>query len=120
MGNIPVIDLEEALNRAMGDGNFLKMMLEELRSTIPDFMARIEKADLAGDMESLGKTAHQFKGAAANLGAKTIAAAALELEQSSKGADAEGCRAALELLNQAIAEFRRHLDRIDWTATTAD
>lgn len=111
----PIIDIPEALNRAMGDVDFLKEMLEELHCSIPDFTSRIQTALQSDDAETLGSDAHQFKGAAANLGAKAIANAALQLEQIGKSGSLEGAQEAFERLEQAIEAFVRYLKQIDWT-----
>jgi len=115
----PIIDIDEALNRAMGDVDFLKMMLEELHRTIPDFTSRIQQAMQTKDSETLGSDAHQFKGAAANLGAKAIAQAALQLEQIGKSGTLEGVQEAFDYLEQTIESFDRHFKGIDWTTVTA-
>ena len=113
-----IIDISEALNRAMGDVDFLKMMLEELHRTIPDYTSRIQQALQSKDVASLGSDAHQFKGAAANLGAKAIAHAALQLELISKSGSMEGAHEAFHRLEQTIESFDRHFKQIDWTAIT--
>jgi two-component system, sensor histidine kinase and response regulator len=114
MENIPVIDLAEALNRSMGDASFLRMMLDELCNIVPEFMTRIQNAYQTQNMEELSKDAHQFKGAAANLGAKAIAAAALKLEQIGKSGNPEGGDEALTELKQAIEDFNQKVTQIDW------
>ncbi|MEJ2158797.1 MAG: Hpt domain-containing protein [Desulfobacteraceae bacterium] len=114
----PIVDIPEALNRAMGDVDFLKEMLEELYQSIPDFTSRIQRALLSGDAETLGKAAHQLKGAAANLGAKSIAHAALQLEQIGKSGSLEGAQQAFDGLEQTLESFVRHLKQIDWTTIT--
>jgi HPt (histidine-containing phosphotransfer) domain-containing protein len=116
MEDRPAIDLPEALNRAMGDAEFLRMLLDELHNTIPDFRSRLIEAHQAGDLPAMGKTAHQLKGAAANLGAGAIAAAALKLEQIGKSGDPAGCGQAFEDLDQAVANFEQCLSGIDWTS----
>jgi len=115
----PIIDLSEALNRAMGDVDFLKMMLEELHRTIPDFTSRIQQAMQSEDGETLGSDAHQFKGAAANLGAKAIAHAALQLEQIGRSGSLEGAQEAFIHLKQSVESFNQHFEQIDWTTVTA-
>ena len=120
MENTLVIDLGEALKRAMGDVDFLKMMLNEFHNTIPDFIHRLENAYRVCDMPSIGKDAHQLKGAAANLGVKTLAGAALKLEQIGKSADPDGCGQALEELKQAADIFNRHFARIYWAEVRSD
>jgi HPt (histidine-containing phosphotransfer) domain-containing protein len=114
MDNEPVLDLDEALGRTMGDLDFLKMMLEELQKTIPEFMARLVKDQQNCDMGALDRDAHQFKGAAANLGAKAIAAAAYKLERIGKSGNPQECERAIEELSQAVEVFKCHLNQIDW------
>lgn len=113
-----VIDLADALNRAMGDVDFLKMMLEEFQNMIPEFIDKISHAVQYADMDNLDKDAHQFKGAAANLGAKDIAACALELEQIGKQGAAEKSQAAYEKLAEAVKTFEHHYNQIDWSTVT--
>ena len=114
--SLPVIDLPEALNRALGDAEFLRMMMEELFNSIPDFVARIEKSVGNGDMENLDRDAHQFKGAAANLGAKAIAVAAYELEKIGKSGNVDGSVPAFEKLITQIDLFNEAYSKIDWSA----
>ena len=116
---IPIIDMPEALNRAMGDVAFLKMMLEELHRTLPEYTVRIRQAMQSNDPETLGSDAHQFKGAAANLGAKAIAQAAFRLEQIGKSGSMEGVEEAFDCLEQTIASFDRCLKNIDWATVAA-
>lgn len=117
--DIPIIDIPDALNRSMGDVDFLKMMLEELHRTVPDYAARIRDALHAKDMKTLGSDAHQFKGAAANLGAKAMAQAALQLEQMGKSGTAENAVEALDKLEKAISAFNRYYEKIDWESLSS-
>lgn len=114
----PIIDIPEALNRAMGDVDFLKMMMEEFQRMIPDFVDRIGVAVQNADMDNLGQDAHQFKGTAANLGAKAIAACALELEQIGRQGNAEDSQVAYDRLTQAVDTFKQHYAQIDWSAVS--
>ena len=117
--NLPVIDISEALNRAMGDVDFLQMMLDEFQHTIPDFLSRIKQALQFDDMDSLAKDAHQFKGTAANLGAKIIAAVALKLEHIGKTGNSENGESAYAELQEAVATFNHHLAQIEWSTINA-
>lgn len=116
--DLPTIDISEALKRTMGDVEFLQMMLDEFQRMIPDFMSRIEQAIQINDMNSLAKDAHQFKGTAANLGAKIIAAIALQLEQIGKTGDAEKGESAYAELQEAVKTFNRHLAQIEWSTVS--
>lgn len=113
--DLPVIDIGEALNRTMGDVDFLQMMLVEFQHTIPAFMTRIKQALQFNNMDSLAKDAHQFKGTAANLGAKIIAAAALELEQIGKTGSSGNVESAYAELEAAVTTFNHHLAQIEWS-----
>ena len=114
--NLPVLDIADALNRSLGDAEFLKMMMDEFEKTIPEFMTRLKNALDQNDMQSLGRDAHQFKGAAANLGAKAIAAIALELEKIGKSSDGNGAEEALSGLKVEVDKFNQKLSEIDWSA----
>ena len=120
MEDTPVLNLSEALKRAMGDAEFLKMMLEEFHALIPDFVTRIENAWLERDLAAMGKDAHQLKGAAANLSAKTVAAAALKLEQIGKSGNPDGCEQALEELRKAVEHLDLQITKIDWTGVASE
>lgn len=111
---IPIIDIPEALNRSMGDVDFLKMMLEELHRIVPDYATRIRNALQARDMKTLSSDAHQFKGAAANLGAKAMAQVALQLEQIGKSGSIENADEAISELEKAISAFNQYYEQIDW------
>jgi HPt (histidine-containing phosphotransfer) domain-containing protein len=117
--DLPVIDISEALNRAMGDVDFLQMMLAEFQRTIPDFLSRINRALQFNDMDSLAKDAHQFKGTAANLGAKIIAAVALKLEQIGKTGNSENGESTYAELQEAVTAFNHQLARIEWPTINA-
>jgi PAS domain S-box-containing protein len=76
-----VFDLRAALERVQGDRELLeelgKLFAEECSKNVNEIRAALRNGD-AGLVERL---AHTIKGAAANLGANALAAAALRLEQ---------------------------------------
>lgn len=111
----PILDLDDALNRALGDAAFLKMMFEEFQQMIPDIMATMVKAIQKGDLDSLGKSAHQIKGAAANLGATAVSAAALTLERIGKSGNPGSAQAAFEQLDSAQTALFHHIHQLDWS-----
>lgn len=114
-----IIDINDALARALGDAAFLKMMFEELSQTIPGIMSAIETDIQSGDMDQLGKDAHQLKGAASNLSVTTVAALALNLEKIGKNGDPTHAQETFGELKEAIAAFLEQLDAIDWNAVSA-
>lgn len=114
MENNQVFGFHEALRRAMGDANFLKMMLDEFQALIPGILASLEKACEDRDLETVAKDAHQLKGAAANLSAKALAAAAMKLEQFGRDENHDECVRALAELKQAAEIFRQHVTLVNW------
>lgn len=109
-----IIDLDDALNRALGDAAFLKMMFDEFQVSLPDFIADIEAAVQDGDMAAMDRVAHQLKGASANLGVVSVASAALALERLGKSGQSERAGEALQALKIAIQDFDEQLALIDW------
>ncbi len=113
--DLPILDLDDALHRALGDVAFLKMMFDEFEQMLPEMVATITKEMEAGDLTGLGKSAHQLKGAAANLGATAVSAAALALERIGKSGNAKDVHAALDRLKSAQQALFAYIDRIDWS-----
>jgi HPt (histidine-containing phosphotransfer) domain-containing protein len=110
-----IIDIRDALNRALGDVAFLKMMFDEFVQTIPEALGSIQMAIEKGDMVQLSKSAHQFKGSSANLGAKGISEAAFGLERIGKSGNGDDAQNAYEHLQAAVNVFRQELSQIDWS-----
>lgn len=114
--DLPIIDFTEALNRTLGDVEFLQTMLYEFQRIAPDFLNRIDHALQDRNMDSLTRDAHQFKGSAANLGIKGIAAIALELEKAARiGRPAEGEHLFARMRN-AVNRFNDLLEATDWSS----
>lgn len=116
----PVIDFSEVLMRTLGDVDFLKSMLLEFQQIAPNFLERIENTLHSGDFEELSKVAHQFKGAAANLGIKVVASIALELECIGKSTESQGGKQALDALREAVVQFNTLLDATDFSTLSVD
>ena len=111
-----IIDIDDALKRALGDVAFLKMMFDELMQTLPDYLDPIQTAIQNGDMELLNKSAHQFKGATANLGARGVSEAAFKLEKIGKSGMSIEADAAYADLCTAMEAFRQCWSEIDWSS----
>jgi PAS domain S-box-containing protein len=75
------LDLENALERAMGDKDFLKMLLGEFVQGLPDQIESLKVAVAGTDTVALAEQAHKLKGAAANLSAYGVSSAAKSLEE---------------------------------------
>ncbi|MCD7983149.1 MAG: Hpt domain-containing protein [Desulfovibrio sp.] len=83
-----VLDWKEAIARVLNKRELYVKLLGKFIETERDSPAKVEQALQNGDTETARQLVHSTKGAAANLGAKALAAAALELEMAIKaGAD---------------------------------
>ncbi|MDZ4699341.1 MAG: ATP-binding protein [Rhodothermales bacterium] len=106
---IPAIDpapinFDDALERFAGDREFLDELLGDFQSQAIDILQAIRSAVDAGDADALRYQAHTLKGAAANLGANALSAAAFELEKIGKVGALDG---AGEALIRLVAERDR-------------
>jgi len=115
----PPIDLDSALERAMGDKDFLEQMFLEFLSAVPGQVEEIKTALEQGDGASLQQKAHTLKGSAANLSADTIVATALHLEQMGREGNLQAGKQALDELNDNVAYLEAYVKDIDWAAMSA-
>ena len=112
----PVVDYNEALARTLGDVEFLKSMLFEFQRIAPDFLGRFHNALETGDLETLARDAHQFKGSAANLSIKIVASIALDLEMLGRSGNSENGMQLLDDMKAAIRQFDTHLEETDFSS----
>ncbi|MDR1659026.1 MAG: Hpt domain-containing protein [Desulfovibrio sp.] len=82
--NEEVLDWKEAMTRVLNKRELYSKLLGKFIDSEQDSGARIAQALSAGETERARNLVHTTKGAAANLGAKALAAAALELELAIK------------------------------------
>ncbi|WP_223480757.1 MULTISPECIES: Hpt domain-containing protein [unclassified Pseudomonas] len=73
-----------------------------LGTFLADSIERLSQLHKADDAETLGATAHSFKGSCSNMGAIRLAQLCNELEQRSKQASLEGIE---ELISEIDSEF---------------
>ena len=97
-----LLDLGELRNRCRGKTELMGTILRKFTSIADEGMSELDAAVAAGDLASTARLAHTLKGAAANLGAKRLSAAAFELENASKAED-------LERTTLARSSVREHL-----------
>ncbi len=109
------VDLDKALERTMGDKEFLEEMLQQFTESIPDQVQALKAAVEEADAETLQQEAHGLKGAAKNLSADRIAAAAFKLEQMGREGNLAGGKEALGELEDESVRFKDYIGRIDWS-----
>lgn len=70
----------EQLRSLDTDGSFIAELVGMFRDDIAEHVASLHRAIDEGDTEAIARTAHQAKGAAANLGMRALAASLKDLE----------------------------------------
>jgi PAS domain S-box-containing protein len=78
---IPVFDQEGLLDRAMGDGGFMRRIVENFLKEMPNLLDTLEKELVSGDLQQATKRAHAIRGAAANAGAAALQEVAAEMDE---------------------------------------
>ena len=109
LDNAP-IDLERALETAMGDAGFLKELLTMFIDTTTGQIGDIKNSTAAGQTETAEKHAHKIKGTAANLDIKGIRETALHLEQVARQRDIPGIKRVTENLEAQLEALTVFID----------
>ncbi len=104
-------DSETALNRVMGDKDFLDTLIRRFVLSMPDEIKSLQGHIIQGDAEALMRKAHTLKGSAANLGAEKLSILFLGLEQIGRE---NKLKNASQLIGECEAELgilRSHISR---------
>jgi two-component system, sensor histidine kinase and response regulator len=96
----PIMDVPQALERLDGDRELLEELAHLFADEWPKTSAEIESAVLASDAASLDRCVHGLKGAAANIGARRLSSAALELERLARAGNLEKAPHQWEIVKQ--------------------
>ena len=105
--DVPTYDHDGVLERLMGDESLVREVISMFLEDTPRQMDALARALQAGDATAVRRLAHTVKGAAGNVGAQVVQAAALRLEQASESGDMKETGAARTALEQAMLEFSR-------------
>jgi PAS domain S-box-containing protein len=108
---IQPLDLEKALERTMGDKEFLKMLLGGFIQELPDQIESLKVAVADTDTVALIERAHKLKGAAANLSAYGISSAAKSLEEIGRSQKMGQAHQILDILldeSRRLTEYVEH------------
>jgi HPt (histidine-containing phosphotransfer) domain-containing protein len=77
-------DLEGALFRFDGDRAFMMEMCQEFKDHLPERVEELKSALQAGEIEKLGRYAHNLKGLSMNFNAGLLSSLAAKLEACGK------------------------------------
>jgi PAS domain S-box-containing protein len=108
------LDLEKALERAMGDKDFLNMLLGGFIQELPNQIESLKVAVADTDAVALTEQAHKLKGAAANLSAYGISSAAKSLEEIGRSQNMDEATQILEVLFNESKRLSEYVERAEW------
>jgi two-component system, sensor histidine kinase and response regulator len=106
------LDVAAALNRVEGDRDLLEELVRLFMDEFPGNMTAIHQALAAGDASVLLRLAHTIKGAAMNLGAHRVAAAAGVLEDQARAGDLREAAAVVEKLAKEVEILQPDLESL--------
>jgi HPt (histidine-containing phosphotransfer) domain-containing protein len=93
------------------DGSFIAELVGMFRDDIATHLAALHAAIDARDENMIARTAHQAKGASANLGMKALATSLKTLELAANASD-EDLRAAMAIVEARVAEALAYADSL--------
>lgn len=82
--NEDVLDWKDGLSRVLNKRDLYVRLLGKFMESERDSATKVEQAIKSGDLDAARQQVHSTKGVAANLGAKALVAAAMELEMALK------------------------------------
>ena len=90
-------------------GNELNQLIAVYLEDAPKLMARLQAASVGPDWDELRNAAHTLKSSSANLGATTLSAVALSIEQGARERSLNKPAVAVAILSQELARVRTAL-----------
>jgi len=104
-------DLEGALFRFDGDRAFMMEMCCEFKDHLPDRMEELRSALQTGEIEKLGRVAHNLKGLCMNFNAGVLAGLAARLEACGKEKNTADAPALVEQVAIEITRVQEYLSQ---------
>lgn len=111
MSNSP-IDEDALLDLVDGDRDFLASLVETFRADCAAYLDAIRKAVDTDNAEALRQKAHGLKGAAANMQAEAVRAAAHRLEELGRAGGLNQAPEALQRLEAAVDRLMPALEAL--------
>ena len=99
------LDRELLLQNVDGDAELLREIVELFFESSDEIVRNLKTAVTGADADAVNRSAHQLKGALANVGACAAADAAARLEKLGRGGRLEGAGEALTSLEGELARL---------------
>ncbi len=98
-----ILDMTTMAKRLMGDEQLAMQICGVVVEEIPRQFAELRRLVAAGDVHASERQAHTIKGAALNIGAEDLQAAAYELEVAARAGDRERINRLLPTMEEQLA-----------------
>lgn len=100
-----VFNEPDLIQRLMGDTDLEKAVIAAFLSEIPELILQLKQFVDAGNIANARLQAHTIRGAAANLSAGNLRAAAEQIEELCKQDDLESCKPGIAVLETEFDRF---------------
>jgi len=102
-------DRAELLERAGGDEELLRQIVELFLDSGPRYLEQLESALAQGDAAALQRAAHSLRGAASNFGASAVCTHAQRLEMQGQSQNLALAGPTLRVLGESLEAFQKAL-----------
>jgi HPt (histidine-containing phosphotransfer) domain-containing protein len=110
---LPVIDVDDALDRVGGNESLLIRVISIFHKTYGNIIPEIRAALEGGDIQEAFRKVHTLKGVAGSLSARALFETARELETSLRNGDESGREELLSLLDLRVAAAKAFAAEIE-------
>ncbi len=108
-----IFDRAGFLERLYGDEDLAKSVARTFQEDIRERISALQAILDAGDSAGAARISHAIRGASANVGGRTLSAAAAELERSAKDNDMDEARAGFRELESQFAALCREMSNLE-------
>tara|TARA_B100000674_G_scaffold481458_1_gene482270 strand:- start:176 stop:538 length:363 start_codon:yes stop_codon:yes gene_type:complete len=112
--SLPLIDANELEKQLGSDNELLAQIVELFAETYPETFDDLEAAIAEKQAKSIRRHAHTLKGIVANLGAKSPAQRAFEIETMSRDNNLEGIEDKCAHLKELVSAFHQALLEVEF------
>jgi len=109
--SVPVFDYDDMASRLMGDVELMQSVAEIFCEDVVEQIASLKAAVETADMAKSTAVMHQIKGAASNVGGKSLSALALKMEQAGKAEKMAEIEQNVALLEQEFNVLKMAMEQ---------